>query len=133
MSESTFALTPVFGEQVFARFSKALSELKSDPKLAERIGIYSRVSHEDLATFLSSAFWASLSPEEGRYHGFRLSLGPPSPVGSDYSFTQPKTYSPDELATSRRSLPIAIGALEFGTPLPESCRYGELQISAIGT
>lgn len=104
---------PDFGEKVFARFSNALADLKSDLNLTELIEPYSRVTREDLTTFLESAFWASLSPEEGRHHGFRLSLGPPSPAGSDYSFSQPKTYSPDEisdisavLANSHRSLGV---------------------------
>jgi hypothetical protein len=98
MSQQTFTLTTTFCEQLFNRFSTALSELASGENLGDRIEIYNRVTREDICAFLASAFWASLSPEEGRYHSFRISLGPPSDSESDYVLTEAQVYSADQIS-----------------------------------
>jgi len=96
MSGKTFTLNKSLGERLYQRFQNALTSLKSDT--IEQIEPYSRVTVDDLTTFLESAFWASLTAEEGRYHTFRISLGPPSELSADILFTHPKAYSPNEIS-----------------------------------
>ena len=98
MQQQTFTLTPDFSDQIFNRFSLALAELKSDEKSVEGISIYSKVTRDDISALLASAFWASLSPEEGRYHTFRISFGPPYGFGSNYSLLQPQIYSSEQIS-----------------------------------
>ena len=75
-----------------------MDSLKSDAKLLELIGIYDRATQADLALLLETAFWASLSPEEGAYHDFRISFGPPPEFGSTYLFASPRSYSSAEIS-----------------------------------
>lgn len=91
-------MTENFSRQVFDRFSLALDELKSQENLAQRIGIYSRITRAELATLLTTAFWASLTPEEGAYSNLRISFGPPNESESDFVFLQPQDYSPEQLS-----------------------------------
>ena len=102
MSQQTFTLSQDFSDQIFTRFSLALAELKSDEKsdekLVEGISIYSKVTRDDISALLAAAFWASLSPEEGRYHTFRISFGPPHEFGSNYSLLQPQIYSSEQIS-----------------------------------
>src|SRR5712671_73101 len=100
MTEKTFTLGKTFGEAIFNRFLEELQDLKVHA--AEPIEIFNRVTADDLITLIESAFWASLTVEEGRYHAFRISFAPPdiypeSYHEPDYLFLQPKPYSPDEI------------------------------------
>jgi hypothetical protein len=96
MSQRTFTLDKSLGGKLYERFTNALASLKSDA--IEQIEPYSRVTADDLTTLLEAAFWASLTAEEGRYHTFRISLGPPGELSPDLLFTHPKTYSSDEIS-----------------------------------
>jgi len=98
MSQQTFTLSQDFSDEIFRRFYLALAELKSDEKLVEAISVYSKVTRDDISSLLASAFWASLSPEEGRYHTFRISFGPPHEFGSNYSLLQAQIYSPEQIS-----------------------------------
>src|SRR5258706_5228049 len=107
MKERTFTLSKVFTEIFFERFSQTLEHLKSgDGSYSEATGKlvepYTKVTVEDIAAFIESAFWASVTAEEGRYHGFHVSLGPPNEYPGQYSwdylFSLPRAYSPREIS-----------------------------------
>ena len=101
MTEQTFTLTQSFKDKIFERFLAALENLKANaevsnvPEIAEP---YTKVTGDGLIEFIEPAFWASLTAEEGRYHPFRLSLGPPREYSSDYVFSEPKPYSASEVS-----------------------------------
>ena len=75
-----------------------MDELKSDEKLFERIDIYSRATRDDISALLETAFWASLSPEEGTYHSFQISFGPAHEFGSNYLLLHPAPYSSEQIS-----------------------------------
>lgn len=94
MSLETFVLTEAFSNEAFNRFSTCLEELRAEDNVGERINIYSRTTANDLTALLATAFWASLTPEEGAYHDLRISFGPPQEFASNYVFVQPQDYLP---------------------------------------
>jgi sensor domain DACNV-containing protein len=120
MTQTTFGLTQSFKAKIFERFLDTLARLNADAAedvaspnadltpsdtlanlkaaTAELLKPYARVTNDDLMVFIESAFWASLVAEEGRYHSFRVSLGPPSEYSPGYVFSQPKRYSADEIS-----------------------------------
>jgi hypothetical protein len=109
MEERTFRLADGFIETIFERFSQTLEHLRSgagpepySEHIARHVEPYARVTLEDLSTFIEAAFWASMTTEEGRYHDFRLSLGPPEEYPGacswDYLFERPRPYQAHEIS-----------------------------------
>jgi hypothetical protein len=110
MEERTFRLSDIFIETVFERFSRTLKHLRSGAEsepyhqfIARVVEPYNRVTIDDLGAFIEAAFWASMTTEEGRYHNFRVSFGPPTeyppPSSWDYLFEQPRPYSAHEISS----------------------------------
>ncbi|MGE0883779.1 MAG: putative sensor domain DACNV-containing protein [Blastocatellales bacterium] len=127
MSEKIFSLSRGCVEKVFNRFRDALAPSGDvDPIFADPIRPYESVSVDHLTALIEEAFWASLTPEEGRYYQFRLSLEPPNKSTNNYVFSEPKKFNVGEI--SDLAAVLAKGYKSIGVWLSKS---GELEIWGI--
>ena len=73
---NTFHVNPHVGEQLYDRYTSALSQVHNAPTEDSTPYLPSPITSLQLRTLIEVSFWASLIQEEGKYHEFSLALCP---------------------------------------------------------
>jgi len=73
---NTFHVNPNVAEQLYDRYTSALSRGHSAPTDESSQYLPSPITSRQLQTLIEVSFWASLIQEEGKYHEFSLALCP---------------------------------------------------------
>src|SRR6267143_5821937 len=73
---NTFHVNPHVAEQLYDRYTSALSQAHNAPTKDSSPYLPSLITSLQLQSLIEISFWASLIQEEGKYHEFSLTLCP---------------------------------------------------------
>jgi hypothetical protein len=99
---NTFHVNPHVAEQLYDRYTSALSQAHNAPTKESSPYLPSLITSLQLQSLIEVSFWASLIQEEGKYHEFSLALCPPEFTTDSFVF---KSRAPLEAALLARLAP----------------------------